>query len=118
MKSALVCACILACSFAIIMIDRSLAEEKDNQTSVNKDVVLGHLQTRDRVVTIGRGETGTTYTVKTKDGTILDSNLDDKKFQARYPSLYDQVKDGRAGNDATLRKSEIPVLIRNMTVGK
>jgi len=105
-KTALICSCILAICFVSVLTDRSFAEKKSKQASIKNDVVIGHLQTRDRVVTISKGQKGIAYTVKTRDGKTLDANLNEKNFQAKYQSLYDQIKDGRAGNDATLRRGE------------
>jgi hypothetical protein len=76
---------------------------KGQQSPAAKDVVLGYLESRDRIVTLLRGTKGTIYTIKTKDGKTLATKLQEKDFQAQYPQLYDQIKYGVAGNDATLR---------------
>jgi hypothetical protein len=81
-------------------------------TPSDKSDVIGYLETRDKVVTIGRGTKGAVYTVKNKAGKVLAVNLNDKDFQAKFPGLFDQVKNGlagKAGNDASLRKnSRVP----------
>ena len=77
---------------------------KGRQASAGKEVVIGYLESRDRVVTLLRGSKGTVYTVKTKDGKTLAMKINEKDFQAQYPALYDQIKHGVAGNDATLRR--------------
>ncbi len=96
-----------ALSFAQIAGDpaRSAAKkpEQTPQASAGKDVVIGYLESRNRTVTILRSSQGTVYTVKTKDGKTLAKKLKDKDLQAKYPDLYDQIKNGLAGNDATLR---------------
>jgi hypothetical protein len=107
---------ILAACFAVPLSDPSLAQgasdsarpaaNKQQQTpkaSAGKDVVIGYLESRDRTVTILRSSQGTVYTIKTKDGKTLAKKLKDKDLQAKYPGLYDQIKYGVAGNDATLR---------------
>jgi hypothetical protein len=44
---------------------------KGQQSPAAKDVVLGYLESRDRIVTLLRGTKGTIYTIKTKDGKTL-----------------------------------------------
>jgi hypothetical protein len=69
----------------------------------NAGVVIGHIKTRDRVVTIRRTKEGNRYTVKTLNGKTLDARINDKDFKARYPLLHDKLQTGLANNDATLR---------------
>lgn len=85
---------------------QSQTARRDNvqKATSDKDVVIGYLQSRDNIVTISRGPKGTVYTIKSKDGKTLASKLSEKELQAKYPAVYDQVKHGLAGNDATLRK--------------
>ena len=73
-----------------------------------KELVIGYLHTRDRVVTISKGSDGTVYTVKNKEGKTLAANLSQKDFAAKYPALYEQVEYGVAGNDATLHRTAMP----------
>jgi hypothetical protein len=81
------------------------------KASAEKSAVVGYLHTRDKVVAISRGAEGPIYTVKTKDGKLLASDLNEKDFEEKYPTLFNQVKYGLAGNDASLRKQAIPVLL-------
>jgi hypothetical protein len=118
MKAVFIASSILAVCIALILAVGSFTQVNSQTTapsdekkkvekgSSEKDVVIGHLQFRDKVVTISKGQKGTAYTVKSTDGKTLDANLNEKNFQAKYPSLFDQIKDGRANNDATLRKGE------------
>jgi hypothetical protein len=80
------------------------------EQNTEKAYVIGHLQTRDKVVTITRGEKGTLYTVKTKDGKMLAENLSEKALETKYPVVFKQIKYGQAGNDATLHKVSIPLI--------
>lgn len=63
---------------------------------------MGHLETRDRVVTISLGETGPLYSIRTKKGRMLHEHLSANELQARSPGLFDLVKTGHAR--ATHRK--------------
>jgi hypothetical protein len=84
--------------------------KKVEKASPENDVVIGHLQSRDKIVTISKGQKGTVYTVKSKDGKTLNADLSEKDFEAKYPTLYQQVKYGLAGNDATLRNTKaVPI---------
>jgi hypothetical protein len=67
-------------------------------------VVIGYMESRDKVVTIRLGPQGAVYTVKSKGGKVLDAALSDKELKTKYPSIYSQVNYGLAGNDASLRK--------------
>ena len=77
-----------------------VVSQEDEQ---NGSVVIGHLKTRDRVVTILKTAEGSRYTVKTVDGKTLDARINDEDFKARYPLLHDQIQTGLANNDASLR---------------
>jgi hypothetical protein len=85
-------------------------QSQSAEQSTEKGYVIGHLQTRDKVVTITRGEKATLYTVKTKDGKMLAENLSEKALETKYPMVFQQIKYGRAGNDATLHKVSIPLI--------
>jgi hypothetical protein len=85
---------------------RTVVEQMDKQAPA-KDVNMGYLQFRDKVVMISRGAKGSLYTVKNKDGKVLASKINEKAFKEKYPVLFKQVESGLAGNDATLRKTTI-----------
>jgi len=108
MKRVLICSFLALICLASIAATGSYAEEKRPQASPQKAVVIGHLQMRDKVVTISKGEKGAIYTVKTKDGKLLDENLSEKNFQAKYPSLYDRLQDGRAGENDLWKHRQLP----------
>ena len=76
---------------------------KNGQSAPSGAPVIGHLESRDRIITITKGPKGPLYTVKTKDGKIIAKKIDEKNLQAKYPDIYHQIKSGVAANDATLR---------------
>jgi hypothetical protein len=106
---------ILVVCIALMMANGSFAQDERQrsndpaksqsvaQTKSEKEVVLGYLHARDKIITIMRGPEGSAFTVKTSDGRILDSKLNEKSLQAKYPTLSNQIKYGLAGNDASLR---------------
>jgi hypothetical protein len=121
MKAVAIPLSVFAVIVALMMTYRSVAQsgsQKSNEppksqvTEQNKgqkkDVVIGYLHTRDRVVTISKDSKGAVYTVKDKNGKTLHAKLNEKDFEAKYPELYDQVKNGLAGNDATIYKPVVP----------
>jgi hypothetical protein len=108
-KRVLIPLCVLVAGIAALMYNGSFSRaEKGN--------VIGHLQTRDKIVTILRSEKGTVYTVKTKDGKILAENLSEQSLETKYPTVFRQMKNGLAGNDATLYKTAVPLNIDEVTV--
>lgn len=98
--------------FALIVGSEPARSEEQNQNKKDskiqaQGVVIGYIESRDRIVTIARGPKGSVYTVKSKDGKVLDAKLSDKEFETKYPDIHKQIKEGLAGNDASLRKGEI-----------
>jgi|WetSurMetagenome_2_1015567.scaffolds.fasta_scaffold441910_1 hypothetical protein len=78
------------------------AQGNIGQAAPKGATVIGHLESKDRVITVSQGTKGPLYTITTKEGKVLASKMDEKSLQAKYPDLYHQVKDGVAGNDARL----------------
>ena len=72
------------------------AETSDNP-------VIGHLQTRNKLITIRTGADGPLYSVKSKEGKILAVDLPATELSARFPELKKVVERGFAGDDASLR---------------
>ncbi len=95
---------------AVAMVDWSVSQQaepnKTQKASAGKYVVIGSLQSRDKVVTISQGPKGIVYTVQNKNGKILAHRIKEKDLQAKYPGIYSQVKTGLAGNGAFLDKHE------------
>ena len=66
--------------------------------------VIGHLQKRERTITIKSGPKGTLYSVKTRDGKVLCENVSTEQLQAQAPELHEFIKTAVAGSsDARLR---------------
>jgi hypothetical protein len=119
MKRMSVCLSLLALCVVLTPADRSLGrvgdqkgdepassqagqQNKQRPTPDRKYVVLGSLESRDKVVTIIQGPKGIVYTIKTKDGKTVAKELKEKDLQAKYPGIYRQIKSGLADDDATL----------------
>jgi hypothetical protein len=71
--------------------------------------VVGHLKTRDRVITIRSGAAGPLYTVKAEDGTILASDLPADELAARFPDLKQVVQGGIADWAGTTTQPTVEV---------
>ena len=71
---------ILASLFVALAATASAA---DNNRS---PAILGHLETKDRVVTLWAGPQPR-YTVRTKDGKVLGDKISAADLRARYPNL-------------------------------
>ncbi len=62
-----------------------------------KLAVIGHLETRERIITIQSGPAGLLYLVKTKDGTVLNRNLSEEQLKAQAPEIHELIKTSVAG---------------------
>jgi hypothetical protein len=103
-KGVLISLGILAICIAVMPATSPAGEQKEKpQTPDAKYVVIGHLQSRDKVVTISLGPNGAVYTIKNKAGKVLEAQIQEKDLQDKYPTIYYQITSGVAGNDATLR---------------
>lgn len=58
--------------------------------------VVGHLKTREKVITIRSGRDGPLYTVKSEDGTVLAVDLSAEDLSAKFPKLKGVVEGGIA----------------------
>ena len=65
-------------------------------------LVIGHLKTRDKMITIRTGPDGPLYTVESEDGKILAVDLPAAELSAKFPELKDVVERGIAGEDASI----------------
>jgi hypothetical protein len=65
--------------------------------------VIGHLKTRDKIITIKAGPEGALYTVEAGDGRILALNLPAEELYVKFPRLKDDLERGLAGEDASYR---------------
>ncbi len=101
-----VCVC-----FQLHIVDYAIAQQTSISNPANnvpadqieEGGVIGHIQTRDKTITIRSGSDGPLYTVKSVDGKVLavDLSLDD--LYAEFPDLKEIVENGLAGDDASLR---------------
>jgi hypothetical protein len=60
--------------------------------------VIGHLEHRDRVVTIKTGEQGTVYSVHNKDGKTLFENLTAEQLKQQSPDIHSFIEAAEAGS--------------------
>ncbi len=60
--------------------------------------VIGHIEKRDRTITIKSSPKGTLYSVKSADGKVMFENLSAEQLRARAPELNDFIKSAVAGN--------------------
>jgi hypothetical protein len=74
-----------------------------NKTEAANYPVIGHIEKRDRTITIKSGPKGTVYTVKTDTGKILCENASLEQLRAQAPELHEFIKTAVAGKaDARL----------------
>ena len=70
-------------------------------------IVIGHLEHRNRVVTIKTGAQGVVYSVRDRDGKILFDNLTVSQLKAESPELHDFIEAATAGQ-ADLAVPQLP----------
>jgi hypothetical protein len=113
------CLCLLVCSKDSTAQESSVATEVKGDMTQSKDskpskdlsgyVVIGHLKTKDKYITIRKGPDGPLYTVKSKDGKTLAMDLPAEKLYAEFPELKDVLERSIAIDDARL-------LLRNQKI--
>src|SRR5438067_8228777 len=62
--------------------------------------LIGHLETRDKIVTIQSGANGLRYLVKTKEGKVLHENLSEEQLKAQAPEIHELIKMSVAGKSS------------------
>ena len=60
---------------------------------------IGHLRTRDKIITILSGEGGPVYTIRTKEGEVLFRELSREDLAAEVPEVHWLIKSALAGGD-------------------
>src|SRR5689334_2049594 len=60
--------------------------------------IIGHIEKRDRTITIKSGPKETIYSVKSADGKVLCNNVTLDQLRAQSPELHEFVKTAVAGN--------------------
>ena len=81
-----------------------ISREKKSGTAQSREdqvPVIGHLEFRDKIVTISSSSSGPRYTIATKEGNTVASRLGEQELHAKFPELYQMMKTGEAGNDAS-----------------
>jgi len=73
-------------------------------------VVIGHLEHRDRIVTVKSGGQGPVYSVLSKDGKILFENLTGEQLKSESPEIHDFIEAATAGQ-ASLSPELKPTLM-------
>lgn len=60
-------------------------------------IVIGHLEHRDRVVTIKTGAQGLVYSLRDRDGKLLFENLTGSQLKMQSPELHEFIEAATAG---------------------
>jgi hypothetical protein len=79
-----------------------LATSSKPSAATNADTpdfpIIGHIEKRDRTITIKAGPKETIYSVKSADGKVICTNLTLEQLRAQSPELHQFVKTVVAGN--------------------
>ncbi len=91
---------------ASIIIPAARIHAEQNNPTITRLVM------RDRIVVISQGEDEVKYSVKTKDGNVINANLNETELAAKHPDIYEQVRPAYAGDN------KMPTLMMLETIGK
>ncbi len=58
--------------------------------------VIGHLETRDQVISITTGPGDPLYTIRSKEGQEIASHLTKEELAARFPDLHEKIEKSMA----------------------
>lgn len=61
--------------------------------------VIVHLETRNEVVSVMSGPKGRVYTVKAKDGKMLEQQISELELWTKFPAIYRLLKSSYANDD-------------------
>ena len=67
----------------------TLVQTEDTQDQLR---VIVHLETRSEVTTIMSGRKGRAYTVKPKDGKMLERQISELELRTKFPAIYRLLK--------------------------
>jgi hypothetical protein len=76
-------------------------------TRAEKQVTITRLVMRDSIVTIASNPSEVLYSVKTRDGRVINANLTEAQLEAQHPELYQQVRPAIAKPNTNAKKGEI-----------
>jgi hypothetical protein len=102
------CATLIAGTGLLLSQQKSPAPAQTQPTAASKPAattntladypIIGHIEKRDRTITIKSGPKETIYSVKSADGKLLCNNLTLEQLRAQSPELHEFVKTAVAGN--------------------
>jgi len=93
-------------------------QQEESAVQASDHPVVGHLKTRDKLITIRSGPDGPLYTVKSQDGRVLAVDLPASQLATRFPGLEDIVEGGIAdwaGIDEKYRSVQSPANVAPYT---
>ncbi|MHC4165686.1 MAG: hypothetical protein ACYSWQ_01880 [Planctomycetota bacterium] len=62
--------------------------------------VIVHLETRNEITTVMSGREGCVYTVRAKDGRMLEEQISEQELWTKFPAIYHLLKTSYAGGGA------------------
>jgi hypothetical protein len=58
----------------------------------SKGSVIGHLKTRDHMITITAGPDGPLYTIESKEDGMIAININGEELATRFPALHEKIE--------------------------
>jgi hypothetical protein len=74
----------------------TLVPDEDRQGRLQAIV---HIETRDEVTTVMSGPDGRAYTVRSRDGNVLEQHISESELWTKFPAIYHLLKTSYASDD-------------------
>ncbi len=87
-KVMLILGCLVLTGFGCSS-QSTLVQTEDTQDQLR---VIVHLETRSEVTTVMSGRKGRAYTVKAKDGKMLEQQISELELWTKFPAIYRLLK--------------------------
>ena len=88
-------------------------EPEEGEKSIGS--VIGRLKTRDQVITITAGPDGPLYTIESKEGELIATNISGEELASRFPDLHEKIEKSLAdsklwaGTEVFRREEQVEV---------
>jgi hypothetical protein len=67
----------------------------------NQHRVIVHLATRNEITSVMSGRNGPVYTIKTKDGSLLEERISEQELWTKFPAIYRLLKTSYASKSSS-----------------
>ncbi len=84
---------LLGCLFCSCLVNATTdAEKRDRENAP----IIGHLEMKEKSLTIYRGERGSYYTIRAKDGAVLADKITEAQLRYSFREVHQRLEGGLA----------------------